>query len=192
MTESRLYRLYDHMRPSEAAMERLAALETAEHAPRRAPRRLALAAAVLAALLALGGIVYANDVFGVQDWIQRTYRRTGVDRRSAEVFVQGGTLVVRQGMEVRSFSGDPAWMLEHVFEIVEQDGETVLYFDDQRFVLTGVVGPGAAEQAEFSFTQDGEACRIVVQYAPQAEEGDLYFGRVYVDGRYYGFGHAYA
>lgn len=98
----------------------------------------------------------------------------------------------RQGMEVRSFSGDPAWMLEHVFEIVEQDGETVLYFDDQRFVLTGVVGPGAAEQAEFSFTQDGEACRIVVQYAPQAEEGDLYFGRVYVDGRYYGFGHAYA
>lgn len=191
MTESRLYRLYDHMRPSAAAMERLAALETAEHAPRRAPRRLALAAAALAALLALGGIVYANDVFGVQDWIQRTYRRTGVDRRSAEVFVQGGTLVVRQGMEVRSFSGDPAWMLEHVFEIVEQDGETVLYFDDQRFVLTGVVGPGAAEQAEFSFTQDGEACRIVVRYAPQAEEGDLYFGRVYVDGRYYGFGHAY-
>ena len=106
--------------------------------------------------------------------------------------MQGGTLVVRQGLEVRSFSGDPAWMLEHVFEIVEQDGETVLYFDDQRFVLTGVVGPGAAEQAEFSFTQDGEACRIVVQYAPQAEEGDLYFGRVYVDGRYYGFGHAYA
>ena len=181
MTESRLYRLYDHMRPSAAAMERLAALETAEHAPRRAPRRLALAASV-----------YANDAFGVQDWIQRTYRRTGVDRRSAEVFVQGGTLVVRQGMEVRSFSGDPAWMLEHVFEIVEQDGETVLYFDDQRFVLTGVVGPGAAEQAEFSFTQDGEACRIVVQYEPQAEEGDLYFGRVYVDGRYYGFGHAYA
>ena len=107
MTESRLYRLYDHMRPSAAAMERLAALETAEHAPRRAPRRLALAAAALAALLALGGIVYANDVFGVQDWIQRTYRRTGVDRRSAEVFVQGGTLVVRQGLEVRSFSGDP-------------------------------------------------------------------------------------
>ena len=173
MTESRLYRLYDHMRPSAAAMERLAALETAEHAPRRAPRRLALAAAVLAALLALGGIVYANDVFGVQDWIQRTYRRTGVDRRSAEVFVQGGTLVVRQGMEVRSFSGEPAWMLEHVFEIVEQDGETVLYFDDQRFVLTGVVGPGAAEQAEFSFTQDGEACRIVVQSAPLADEGDL-------------------
>ena len=171
MTESRLYRLYDHMRPSAAAMERLAALETAERAPRRAPRRLALAAAALAALLALGGIVYANDAFGVQDWIQRTYRRTGVDRRSAEVFVQGGTLVVRQGLEVRSFSGDPAWMLEHVFEIVEQDGETVLYFDDQRFVLTGVVGPGAAEQAEFSFTQDGEACRIVVQYAPQAEEG---------------------
>ena len=103
MTESRLYRLYDHMRPSAAAMERLAALETAERAPRRAPRRLALAAAALAALLALGGIVYANDVFGVQDWIQRTYRRTGVDRRSAEVFVQGGTLVVRQGLEVRSF-----------------------------------------------------------------------------------------
>ena len=122
MTESRLYRLYDHMRPSAAAMERLAALETTEHAPRRAPRRLALAAAVLAALLALGGIVYANDVFGVQDWIQRTYRRTGVDRRSAEVFVQGGTLVVRQGLEVRSFSGDPAWMLEHVFEIVERNG----------------------------------------------------------------------
>ena len=107
MTESRLYRLYDHMRPSAAAMERLAALETAEHAPRRAPRRLALAAAVLAALLALGGIVYANDVFGVQDWIQRTYRRTGADRRSAEVFVQGGTLVVRQGLEVRSFSAIP-------------------------------------------------------------------------------------
>lgn len=189
MTEKKLYEMYDGMRPSAAAMERLNAL-AAEPAPaaRRRPCRLVCAAAVLAALLALSGAVYARDLFGVQDWIQRTYARSGVDLRGAQVVLQGGELIVQKGTEAAVFTGDPAWMLEHVFEIVEQDGQTVLYFDSRKFVLTGVVGPNAAAQAEFSFTEDGEACRIVVQYEALEGESNLYYGKVYVDGKYYGFG----
>ena len=178
------------MRPSAAAMERVTSL-SAEPAPTaRRPRRLVCTAAVLAALLALSGAVYASDLFGVQDWIQRTYARTGVDLRGAEIVLEGGELIVQKGAETAVFTGDPAWMLEHVLEIVEKDGQTVLHFGDRSFVLTGVVGPNAAAQAEFSFTENGEACRIVVQYEVFDGERVLYCGRVYMDGKYYGFGQA--
>ena len=126
----------------------------------------------------------------MQDWIQRTYARTGVDLRGAEIVLEGGELIVQKGAETAVFTGDPAWMLEHVLEIVEKDGQTVLHFGDRSFVLTGVVGPNAAAQAEFSFTENGEACRIVVQYEVFDGESVLYCGRVYMDGKYYGFGQA--
>lgn len=181
MTEKKLYEMYDGMRPSAAAMERVQAACAAEEKPRRGfPRRLSICAAAMAVVLALGGAAYASDLFGVQDWVNRMLIFAGVDLRGAQITEADDFVRIRKSEDVYwEYDKNAEFLFAHAVDLQRKDNQIFLVFDERRFDVTEIFGENGSGTGTLEFVQGDHTFKLELERVSREDCG--YTVTVYQD-----------